>query len=127
MVDSVRQRKAGTYNYTCKHQHKQLILMALIYADITGRKQAIDSYLQEVKSYTDETEDADVLDRVLSLLTQASAALKSVCHKTTHETLRSFEVRDKFVPTQNKTKLRLEDSKSPREKASKLPNEVSDT
>ena len=78
-----------------------------IYEDLTGRKQAIDSCLQEVKSYVEETEDVDTLDRVFSLLTQASAALKCDCHETT-ETPQSFEVRESFAPTQkNEVQLRL--------------------
>lgn len=81
-----------------------------MYADITGRKRAIDHYLKEVQSHTEDTEDADILDRVLSLLTQASAALTSVSHRATKEEegLGSFELKEKFAPMQkNETQLRL--------------------
>lgn len=37
--------------------------------------------MKEIDTYMEETNDANVLDRVVSLLSQASSALKTVCDK----------------------------------------------
>ncbi len=54
-------------------------------ADITGRKAAVEGYLQDIHTYVEGTSDPDVLDRVTSLLMQASAALKAVSTDLTEE------------------------------------------
>lgn len=91
-----------------------------MYADITGRKKAIDYYLKEVQSHIE--------DAVLSLLTQASAALTSVSHRATQEEegLGSFELKEKFAPMQKKTNTVaiVENCKRPREKTPVQPHEV---
>ena len=76
-------------------------------ADITGRKAAVEKYLQELQTSVEETGDPEVLDWVLSLLIQASAALKAVS-TTPERNTNSFEVKERFAPTQkNEVQLRL--------------------
>lgn len=74
--------------------------------DVASQKNIICGYLQAIESKLRITEDMSTLDRVLSLLMQASASLDitSDCN----ETMAPFEVKDKLAPTQkNETQLRL--------------------
>ena len=48
------------------------------YSDITGKKAAIGIYLNNIKGRIDDMNDANTLDKVLALLTKASAAIKAV-------------------------------------------------
>ena len=102
-----RQRKAGLF-------HK--ITCGLLYghvkhsADITGRKVAVKGYLQEIHTCIEGTSDPDVLDRVTSLLMQASAALQAVSPGLAEEEahIKAFEIKEKFAPAQkNEVQLKL--------------------
>lgn len=88
----------GSVVLSYKHKQKHATSCNYMYADITGRKKAIDYYLKEVQSHIE--------DAVLSLLTQASAALTSVAHRATQEEegLGSFELKEKFAPMPKKNK-----------------------
>lgn len=79
--------------------------------------------LDSLKILSDQTNDANVLDRVLSLLTQASAALKTVSNDSLEVDLSSFEVKEKFAPAQkNEKQLRLwKTAKDSGRKPSRLP------
>ena len=87
--------------------------------DVASQKNVVCGYLQAIESKLSITEDMSTLDRVLSLLMQASASLDitSDCH----ETMTPFEVKDKFAPTQkNETQLRLwKTSRTPGRKCNK--------
>jgi hypothetical protein len=72
-------------------------------ADITGRKNEIKKHVQSISSSVEETNDQDVLDHVLSLLTQTSASLNAVSpHSSAQDEnqMQPFEVKEKFSPTQ---------------------------
>ena len=55
-----------------------MITKICCYLDITGKKAAIGIYLNNIKGRIDDLNDANTLDRVLALLTKASAAIKAV-------------------------------------------------
>jgi len=66
--------------------------------------------LETIKTMSDNTNDSDLLDRVLCLLMQASAALKTVEQSLpeNEKELSSFEVKETFAPAQkNEVQLRL--------------------
>ena len=48
------------------------------YSDIKGKNAAIGIYLNNIKGRIDYLNDGNTLDRVLALLTKASAAIKAV-------------------------------------------------
>ena len=79
--------------------------------DLIGRKKALEGYLQEIHSYSKATEDPHVLDRVLSLMMQAAAALKAVCIPSACDQeveLDPLPVKEKFAPAQkHEIQLRL--------------------
>ena len=58
--------------------------------------------LETIKTMSDNTNDSDLLDHVLCLLTQASAALKTVKQSLpeNEKELSSFEVKETFAPAQ---------------------------
>ena len=70
------------------------------------KKNAIKQYLEEIKNNTDDLDDPNALDRVLSLLTQASAGHK-VKLASSDGNLK-FNKKDHFYPTQrNETQLKF--------------------
>ena len=75
------------------------------YSDITGKKAAIGIYLNNIKGRIDDLNDANTLDRVLALLTKASAAIKAVAIHDS-DLPNQFQKKDHFFPTQkNETQL----------------------
>jgi len=70
-----------------------------------GKRRAIELYL--IRSGIDSLNDGNALDRILALLTQASAAIKATTLPT-NSPPRQFEKMDHFFPTQkNETQLRF--------------------
>ena len=66
--------------------------------------------LEAIKTMSDNSNDSDLLDRILCLLTQASAALKTDEQSLpeNEKELSSFEVKETFAPAQkNEVQLRL--------------------
>ena len=59
--------------------HDNMIHTSILTIDISGRKAAVQSYVKDIESSANQSNDPHVLDRVISLLTQASAALKQRC------------------------------------------------
>lgn len=47
------------------------------FIDLSGRKASVQCYLQDIEMSVRDTDDSNVLDRVITQLTQASAALKT--------------------------------------------------
>ncbi|XP_065897260.1 uncharacterized protein [Dysidea avara] len=92
-------------------------------SDINGRKEAVRKMLEAISESCDQTCDSNVLERVLCLLTQASAALKAVTQSLPENELCNFEVKEKFAPAQkNEIQLRLwKTSKDPGRKPSNPP------
>ena len=68
--------------------------------DVSGRKEALKQALESVKELPDNTSDLNVLDRLLCLVTQAATHLKSVTRFLPESDLSSFEIKEKFTPTQ---------------------------
>ena len=67
--------------------------------DLNAQKKQIEHYLGEIQNAVQPIEECDVLNRVVSLLMQASAALKTVT--TTVETKPlNFMIKEKFAPAQ---------------------------
>ena len=56
-----------------------MIQTSILTIDISGRKAAVQSYVKDIEASANQSNDPHVLDRVISLLTQASAALKQRC------------------------------------------------
>ena len=70
--------------YAGKGRKKKVRLMCkriyhVIYTHlaISDRKASVQSYLQDIETSVRATDDPDVLDRMITLLTQASTALKT--------------------------------------------------
>ena len=79
--------------------------------------------LETISESCDQTCDSNVLECVLCLLTQASAALKAVTQSLPENELCNFEVKEKFAPAQkNEIQLQLwKISKDPGRKSSNPP------
>lgn len=76
----------------------------VINLDTAGKKREILHYIDEITSAVNNIEDANVLDRMLSLLMQAASSSKV----STEETSQAFTIKDKFAPAQkNETQLRF--------------------
>ena len=80
-----------------------LLSLYCCFSDITGKKAAIGIYLNNIKGRIDDLNDANTLDRVLALLTKASATIKAVAIHD-NDPLNQFQKKDHFFPTQ---KMRL--------------------
>ena len=75
--------------------------------DLTGRKRAVEGYLHDIRRHTEATDDPNVLDKVLSLIMQASAALNVVTAESEKE-MKPFEIKERFAPAQkNEVQLRF--------------------
>ena len=79
--------------------------MITLIIDFLGKKKTIKAYMDEIKVHIDDTDDPNVLDRVLAFVIQADAALQMTI--TSEDTqLRTFEKKNHFVSTQkNETQL----------------------
>ena len=73
--------------------------------DITGRKRAIKHYIDEISSAVGSIDDVNTLDRILSLLMQATSSVKVL---SSEDNTMEFEIKDHFAPTQkNETQLQF--------------------
>ena len=83
----------------------------------------MENYLQEIHKSVEETSDPNVLDRVISLMSQASAALRSVSANPDESHLGSFEIKERFAPTKrNEVQLKLwQTAKNPGRKRQHFP------
>ena len=69
--------------------------------DIKGQETAIQEQLNSIGELTKLTNDSNGLNRVLSMLTQARGALKTINQHTDKElSATHFEVKEKFPPAQ---------------------------
>ena len=81
-----------------------LFLLTFLYSyiiplDLNAQKKQIEHYLGEIQNASEPIKECDVLNRVASLLMQASAALNTV---TTTEEIKplNFVIKEKFAPAQ---------------------------
>ena len=65
--------------------------------DITGRKRAIKHYIDEISSAVGSIDDVNTLDRILSLLMQATSSVKVL---SSEDNTMEFKIKDHFAPTQ---------------------------
>ena len=66
---------------------------------MTARKKDIEGYLKEIKNAILPVQESDILDRVLSLVTQASVALNHIAPET-DDMSTNFTIKEKFPPAQ---------------------------
>lgn len=67
--------------------------------ELTAQKKHIEHYLKNIKSSIQPVQESDILDWVLSLVMQASMALKHVASGTDHMPS-NFTIKVKFTPVQ---------------------------
>ena len=89
---------------------------------INARKKTIQQYATIIASAVQNVNDPNTLDRVIALMTQASASLTAAATSDDKQT-NSFVKKDHFAPTQkNETQLRFKTTtKTPGRKKQHLP------
>lgn len=65
------------------------------------KKKAVQTVLDEIKNGIEDLDDSNGLDRILALLTQASASIKAaVSPRDNHNQVKEFEKKEHFFPRQ---------------------------
>ena len=105
-------------NRNILHVHVPRIFPVLIITyskAINGRKKTIQQYAAAITSNIQDVDDPNTLDRVLALLTQASASLTAAAEACSdNKQVNTFVKKDHFAPTQkNETQLRFKRTTKP--------------
>jgi len=94
----------------------------MYHIDIAAKRKVVVSTLDEIKCGVEGLNDSDALDRILALLTQASASIKAAVIPVEYQPQR-LEKKDHFFPTQkNETQLKfMKTTANPGRKPQNIP------